>query len=116
MKQHNYNSTPQLFVNSIYNEKGQRDGLWVYTDANGYISKKILYSKNELIKIQEYHPDGITLFYVVNYKSNLMDGPQLTYHPNGKLFIEIENRMGFPFGIKRVYNEYGNLHRMYFHI
>lgn len=104
-----YHINGNIRLKQKYNEKSLRDGPWVYYDINEVLESEILYSNGVLVKIIQYHPDGVTKAYEANYKSGIMHGPWLAYHENGEKFIEMEYNNGKLSGFKKVYGYDGEL-------
>lgn len=92
-----------IHLKSEYNEKNQRNGLWLCYDKDGGLKEKFLYSNGYLVKMAEYYPGGLNLMYEVNYKLGVLHGFWRGYHENGKLFIEMEYNNGKLSGLKKVY-------------
>jgi antitoxin component YwqK of YwqJK toxin-antitoxin module len=104
-----YHINGNIRIKSKYNEKGQRDGPWLYYDINGILKSEFLYSNGVLVKLIQYHPDGATKACEANYKSGIIHGPWLAYHENGHKFIEMEYKSGKLSGFKKVYGYDGEL-------
>lgn len=77
----------KLYASGKFDD-GKRDGVWMYYDRYGNISKKETY-KNGMVTdtLFTYHPNG-KVHKVINYKDGYMDGIYLEYSIYGDLIEE----------------------------